>query len=254
MLMNHRSNLLAAVTAFSVGALGIAAGCSGDDTSGAGGTSVAGGAGGAAVTGGAGGAGVAGGSGGNPSTGGGSGSGGGVVDASRDTSAGSGGGSVVPEAGPPPACDGGANGCTPGGCPPPAAGKVCCLHKYNDDSVQGTSTTPDECQGGIKTIVECQNNLGDMKGCPEGNICCGALPELPGGLTGSRCIPAPLSAPSGFCGTNPFICGPAADGGQANATMQCRPGAGTAPAYVCGAAPGTPLSALGVCVEVDGGS
>lgn len=261
--MKGRSNLLAAVTALSVGAYGllaIVAGCSsGDDSSGAGGSGVTGGAGGASATGGAGGAGTTGGAGGTSSTGGASSTGGsnatgggGVVDAGSDASIGTGGNRVV-EAGPPPACDGGASGCTANGCPPPVAGKICCLRKYNDNSIQGTSTTPDECRGGITAIVECQNNLGDTRGCPEGNICCGSLSQVPGGPTGSRCIPAPLSAPSGFCGTNPYICGPAADGGQVSATAQCVPGAGTAAAYICVAAPNTPLSALGVCAEADAG-
>ena len=241
--MKVRTNLLAAtVTICAVGASGaivVAAGCSSSNGGGPGG------AGGGAVTG----------VGGNSATGGRSGSGGGVVvDAGPDTSTGSGGGSGVPDAGSPPPCDGGANGCTVGGCPAPATGRVCCLHKYNDNSVQGTSTTSDGCQGGINTIVECQNNLGDVRGCPQENICCGVLPAFPGGLTGSRCIPAPLSAPSNFCGTNPYICGSPADGGQINATTQCVPGAGTAPAYVCAGAPGTPVGAVGACVEVDAGS
>jgi hypothetical protein len=232
--MKVRSNLLAAtVTACAYGAIAIVAGCSSSNTGGAGG---AGGTGG-----------------GNSATGGRSGTGGVVADAGTDTSTGSGGRGVA-DAGPPPACDGGATSCTPGGCPAPAAGKVCCLHKYNDNSVQGTSTTSDGCQGGLNAIVECQNNLGDVRGCPQENICCGVLPEFPGGLTGSRCIPAPLSAPSNFCGTNPYICGPSADGGQLNATAQCVPGAGTAPAYICPGAPGTPVGALGACVEADAGT
>ena len=238
--MKVRSNLLAAaVTACAVGAfaaMAMVAGCSSSATGGTGGSGVNG-------------------SGGNSATGGRSGSGGSVVvDAGTDTSTGSGGSSVVPDAGSPPACDGGANGCTVGGCPAPVTGKVCCLHKYNDNSIQGTSTASDGCQSGINAIVECQNNLGDVRGCPQENICCGVLPEFSGGLTGSRCIPAPLSAPSNFCGTNPYICGSPADGGQVSATTQCVPGAGTAPAYVCAGAPGTPVGALGACVEADAGS
>jgi hypothetical protein len=242
--MKARSNLLAAVAAFSVsayGAVAMVAGCSNSDSGGAGGAA------------GAGGAGVTGGAAGTSSTGGSSGSGGAVVDASKDTSTGTGGGTVVPEAGPPPACDGGANSCTVGGCPPPVAGRICCLHKYNDNSIQGTSTTLADCQGGIFATIECQNNLGDTKGCPQEQTCCGVLPDVPGGPTGSRCIPHPQSAPSGFCGTNPYICGPTEDGGPFSATAQCVPGAGTASAYVCLAAPGTPLSALSVCVESDAG-
>ena len=239
--MKARSNLLAAaLTACALGAYGpivLVAGCSSSNGGGAGGA-------GGAVTG----------AGGSSATGGRNGSGGAVVvDAGTDTSTGS-GGRGAPDAGAPPACDGGANGCTVGGCPAPATGKICCLHKYNDNSVQGTSTTSDGCQGGINAIVECQNNLGDLKGCPQENICCGVLPDFAGGLTGSRCIPIPLSAPSNFCGTNPYVCGSPADGGQANATTQCVPGAGTAPAYVCAGAPGTPVSALGACVEADGGT